>query len=422
MADDEGHSQGTVLFQPLGAPPLIDDGAMEDLIEKLKLLNYETEFCPTNKPPFKLLGKAYFAVADSNPNAQFYYFTSLVSWLMTAAGHSGFPPPGQFDDPNATSTNVLEELKAMHLQTGNLAPNRIRAGHGEAVQTILALLVDKALIAKGFSFAAIDYPSEKAEDLDAADGGKDGGANVADDFIDDNIAVDSEEEDDEVFSSAPGKSKGQLEEQDAIVPQVSAEQWALEVERVGPQLQLRSDEIKDWRARIEVASTLLKAVEKMYPDVKTMLIRMGDDLDKNCDRIKSREQTLSQQFKEHVEEYRVKLRELSASQEEFNQVSSKVSGLTNDLNQVTEMLERTKSDIEDREAKISNTTPLMQIKDALAKVRSEIKQMSLRIGVLQHTVLHYNLRQAKEKREGRSNAAQQDESDFNEHEYSFNLS
>lgn len=397
-------------MQPLGAAPIIDDSTMEDLIEKLKLLNYETEFCPTSKPPFKLLTKTFFNEskdAGTNTNLQFFYFTSLVAWLMDAAGHQGFPAPGQFDDPNATSTNVIQELRAMQLPIGNMAPNRIRLGSGEYVLTILCLLVDRALMAKGFAFSPIQYPSEKAEDLDALDAARPEDA-IDDDFIDDTIAIDSEDEPDEEYSSVP-KGRGAFVEEEAIVPQVSSEQWALEVERVGPQLQLRSDDA-GWRPRIEVVSTLMKAVEKMYPDVKTMLIRMGDDLEKSCDLIKTREQSLSQHFSEHVEEYRIKLRELSISQEEHNQMSAKVGALTNELNQLSEQIERTKSEMTERDNKFSDQTPLTRIKDALAKIRSEIKQMSLRIGVLQHTVLHYNLRQSKEKK-----------SEPIDHEYSFNL-
>jgi estrogen-related receptor beta like 1 len=40
-----------------------------------------------------------------NPNQQFYYFTSLVAWLLTVCGHP-FTAPGQFDAPNATISKI----------------------------------------------------------------------------------------------------------------------------------------------------------------------------------------------------------------------------------------------------------------------------------------------------------------------------
>ena len=281
-------------------------------------------------------------------------------------------------------------------------------------------------MAKGFSFAPIQYPTEKAEDLDALDAQREAEGTGGDDEIEDHAAVDSDEEDEMYVAGAGASGKVQSnDDDDMIAPQVTAEQWQIEVERVAPHLQLRADDVKDWRARIEVATTLLKAVDKMYPDVKTMLVRMGDDLEKNRDRIHKREETLSQQFKEHVEEYRTKLRELSTSQELHNQASGTVGGLSNDLNHITELLERTKDEINEREAKISDNSPLMQIKDAVVKVRTEIKQMSLRIGVLQHTVLHYNLRMTREKKENRTkysaDAEDGEPEDDDDHEFSFRL-
>ena len=410
MAEEEPSSTQTQALQVLGGQPYIDDCTMEDIIEKLKLLNYDKEFCQSSRHPFKLLHRTFFSQgsAADNANAQFYYFTSLVSWLMGLCGHKGFPPPGQFDDPNATSTNILTELRVMGLPVANLAPGRIRQGSGEAVLTILTLLADKALMTRGFNFRPVEYSMERYDEL--ADPMADGAADVDSNDIDDNVAVDSDEEDD-VFVSVGGVKGARDESSQPIQSQVSAEQWNLEVERVGPLLQVRSEEIRDWRARIEGAGTLLKAVEKMYPEVKMMLQRMGDDLEKNKDRIQKREQTLAQQFQEHVEEYRVKLRELNTAQETFNQANQNVSQLSFELNQVSEQLEQTKREIEDRENKISDSSPLMQIKEAVATVRSEIKQMSLRIGVLQHTVLHYTLRQSKVKREAGSHEYE-DEAEF----------
>lgn len=406
MADDERGDQGAPSNQTsvitLGSNPPVDDATMDDILDKLKLLNYEVEFCQPYK--FKPLNRSYFVKGATNENAsnQFFYFTSLVSWLMGVAGHKGFPPPGQYDEPNATSTNVLTELRVMGLPVSNLAPNRVRIGSGDAVLNILTLLTDAALLARRFEFTPVQYVMDKYTELQV-DSDRTGGIGADEDGIDDHIEADSDDGDEMyVYAGGTHAKASKDETAAAITSQVSAEQWHLECERVGPLLQVRSEEIKDWRARIEGAQTLLKAVEKMYPDVKTMLTRMGDDLQKSADRIQKREQTLGQQFGEYVEDYRLKLRDLSTTQDAFNQTSANVAQLSQELNQVSESLDATKRDIEDRESKISDTTPLMQIKEAVTKVRGEIKQMALRIGVLQHTVLHHTIRQSKVKREGRT--------------------
>ncbi|CBH16268.1 hypothetical protein, conserved [Trypanosoma brucei gambiense DAL972] len=391
-----------------GSGVIIDDGTMDDLIDKLRILRYETEFCPRVKPPFKPLSKYYFSGPSTidNPNAQFYYFTSLCSWLMGLSGRN-FEPPGQFDDPNATATNILMELRGMNITAPNLAPNRLRQASGEAVLTVLSLLADHAILSKGLNIRAIDYSN--IEKFDELEGATDGDENYGiGDEVEDNVMIDSDD-DDELYVRAVGGKSGKEDTGIPVESEINADEWNLEVERVGPLLHVKSEAIQDWRSRIENAAILLKAVEKMYPEVRQMLQRMSDDLEKSKDRIQKREQTLAQQFSDQVEDYRVKLRELNSSQDAANIASQSVQQLSAELNQVSGLLDQVKRDIEEREAKLSDTSPLMQVKDAAVKVRAEIKQMSLRIGILQHTVLHYVMKQTKAKREGTANTSGGDE-------------
>lgn len=375
----------------------IDDSTMLDVVDKLKFLNYESEFCPLVKPPFKPLSKTYFSAPSTidNPNAQFYYFTSLSAWLMNISGKS-FEAPGQFDDPNSTATTILAELRSMGISDVNVAPNRIKQGSGDAVIQILSALVDHTIKTKGFAFRPIAYNKIERydEDADVADGGS---IEEEADDVEDKVVIDSDDEDD-VFIRANADKDG-----DAggvpISSSINADEWNLEVERVAPLLQIRGNVADDWRSRVESATVLMKAVDKMYPDVKQMLDRMTADMERSRERIQKREKTLAQQFSEQVEEYRVKLRELNTSRDSASAASLSVQQLTSELNQVSEILDQTKRDIEERESKISDTTPLMHVKEAVAKVQSEIKQMELRIGVLQHGVLHHVMKQTKARHE-----------------------
>jgi intraflagellar transport protein 57 len=290
---------------------------------------------------------------------------------------------------------------------------------------VLLMLADKALLLKHFSFRPIEYPKPKdkadvekptnigEQDEDnnnnaSSSGNVLGGARRRKGGFDDiedrvgDIAQSDDEDDgeDEMFTGIYGSGAGRAAAAQPTQTEVSADVWNMEVERVAPLLQTAvvGIEIRDWRARVEGALTLMKAVDTMYPEVRGMLERVGDDLDKSLDRIRKREQTLGQQFVEQVEEYRGKLRRLNTLQDQFNTVSGRVSGLSSELNNVTATLEDVKAKISEYEEKSSDTTPLVKIKEAVAKVRAEIKEMSLRIGVLQHTVLHYALRQQKERK------------------------
>ncbi|KPA76741.1 hypothetical protein ABB37_07571 [Leptomonas pyrrhocoris] len=376
----------------------VDDSTMGDIIDKLRILNYEIDFCRAVRPPFSPLSPFYFSGSSSvdNPNAQFFYFTSLCAWLMKLCGHQ-FDAPGQFDDPNASSTTILAEMRSMNISIPNIAPTRLKQGSGEAILAVLSALVSAALKSKDYHYEAMDYSFvEKYDELaSVADAEDDQG----EDEIEDNVVIDSDDDDEVYVRAVTGNKQTKTDADRPPTPKVDVEEWRMEVERVAPLLQVRPLAIDDWRSRIESATVLLKAVEKMYPDVKLMLERLGGDMEKSKDRIQKREQTLAQQFSDQVEDYRVKLRELNTSRDAANVAQQSVQQMTVELNQVSELLDQTKRDIEERQAKISDTTPLIQVKEAVVKVQAEIKLMSLRIGILQNGVLQHVMRQTKARRE-----------------------
>lgn len=80
---------------------------MENLYDKLKLLNYDAEFVQNLK--MKPIHRHYFVLAK-NPGEQFYLFTTLSAWLIRKMGRM-FEQPHESDDPNATISNILDVLR-----------------------------------------------------------------------------------------------------------------------------------------------------------------------------------------------------------------------------------------------------------------------------------------------------------------------
>lgn len=104
MADGDGHEveeggPGMLYF------PFMQ---MEALLDKLKALGYDQQFC--KKLKLRPLNKVYFAI-QSNAGEQFYYFTSLAAWLLRLAGRQ-VQQPQEDDDPNATISMILDELRS----------------------------------------------------------------------------------------------------------------------------------------------------------------------------------------------------------------------------------------------------------------------------------------------------------------------
>lgn len=82
--------------------------AMEDLLDKLKVLNYDAEFVKNMK--MKPLNRYYFAI-QTNPGEQFYLFTSLAAWLINKCGKV-LEQPQEYDDPNSTISIILDCVRA----------------------------------------------------------------------------------------------------------------------------------------------------------------------------------------------------------------------------------------------------------------------------------------------------------------------
>ena len=58
---------------------------MEDLLDKLKLLDYEREF--SSEMRMRPLNRHYF-VLQTNPGEQFFMFSSLAAWLIRKLGNA----------------------------------------------------------------------------------------------------------------------------------------------------------------------------------------------------------------------------------------------------------------------------------------------------------------------------------------------
>eukprot|EP01059_Diplonema_ambulator_P000538 TRINITY_DN1043_c0_g1_i2.p1 TRINITY_DN1043_c0_g1~~TRINITY_DN1043_c0_g1_i2.p1 ORF type:complete len:439 (+),score=167.84 TRINITY_DN1043_c0_g1_i2:168-1319(+) len=367
---------------------------MEDILEKLKILNYMVNFAqswPTTKGHnFRPLTRMHFVTPAGNLNEQYFYFASLTAWLVSICGGK-IDTPDQFDDPNVVSTNIIQALKDLDLPVRDIMPSKIRQGFGDSVLLTLSMLTDQALKEKGFQFVSPSYPADKYDD----DLNIDDPAAVGENEIIDDVSIKEDSDDDEWYEGVPGQTKTHDEAPQMIESQVRPEEWRLELETVAPQLKLTQQEhMKDWRAHIDWIGNLLKKLNAVFPEVKQSLENVKEDIQKAIEKIQKREGTLSTQFTDQVEKYRVIHQELSSYQENYNTCNQSVNNLSARLNQITEDLERVKQDIQDREAQMSDSKPLVNIKKALSDLKAETKTMELRIGVLQYTVLHQAIRQS----------------------------
>ena len=159
---------------------------MDDIIEKLRLLNYEINFC--KKFNHKIINKYYFACNiygfnfdyKDNPTKetypiQFAYFFDLCNWLMALINQNvnynilqeiyiKFKKYDKKKSQDAQIQELLNDLK--NSQDKVLLNSRFKYGYGDGVCLVLTQLCDKYLIKQNFIFKKPKYKdSQKIEKI-----------------------------------------------------------------------------------------------------------------------------------------------------------------------------------------------------------------------------------------------------------------
>ncbi|GAQ80546.1 intraflagellar transport protein 57 [Klebsormidium nitens] len=365
------------------------DVLVEFIVEKLKLLNYEKEFCKRRRPPWPPLARTYFAYPSNNANEQLFYFTSLVTFLLSLSGRR-FKEPGQFDDPNATCTNILMELQNLGFAPPSFPPAKLKQGYGDAVCGVLDGLASLALEKQKFVFRAPVYKSESyPEEAEADEEGDE------DDILDEAMMPDLDDDDDALVgvTSRDTGAGPSIALQAPLESKVDPAEWKLELERVGPQLRLTVvADVKDWRTHLEQASQQHGEIAKSLPEGKGQLDKVESEVAAALEKLSTREKYINSQFVELTQDYRTKRDVLSEKQEAYNKSMDSIAKLTDELAHISERLESIKQTMDERGNDISDSSPLVKIKKAIEALKSELKQMEVRIGVAEHTLLQVNLK------------------------------
>uniref|UniRef100_A0A3B5MQP7 Intraflagellar transport protein 57 homolog n=1 Tax=Xiphophorus couchianus TaxID=32473 RepID=A0A3B5MQP7_9TELE len=365
---------------------------MENLLEKLKLLNYEEEVLV--KHNMKSLTRHYFVSSPylvSNPGEQFYMFTIIAAWLINVAGRR-FTEPQEYDEPNATVSNILAELRAFGVKV-DFPPSKLKSGSGEFVCFVLDRLAEEALKNRGFTFRRPNYPAENTEEESMMD---DDAELTLSKVEEEMIEADDEEEN--VMDLEALKLRNEAEPSskpdDILESTVDAAEWRLEVERVLPQLKvtIRTDN-KDWRIHLDQMHQHRDGIKSSLKDTKSYLDKLQEDIGKTLEKVSSREKYINNQLEALIQEYRNAQARLSEAKERYRQASVGVMTRTRVLAEISEELEKVKQEMEDKGSSMSDGAPVVKIKQSLTKLKQEVVQMDVRIGVVEHTLLQAKLKE-----------------------------
>lgn len=83
-----------------------------------------------------------------------------VAWLLQLCGIN-VPPPKEFDDPNATLSNLLNGCRALGFVPVSYPPVKLTNGYGREVCGVLDALLDLTLERQGFTFGKPVHQPDK---------------------------------------------------------------------------------------------------------------------------------------------------------------------------------------------------------------------------------------------------------------------
>ncbi|CAF0872569.1 unnamed protein product [Brachionus calyciflorus] len=375
---------------------------MNNLLNKLKLLNYEDEYLIRWK--MKPLSRHYFAI-QSNTGEQFHSFITLAAWLIQQCGNN-FDKPQEFDDPNTVVSGILNQLRKFGYEV-NFGVNKVKTGSGEQVIYTLNRLSDEALKNKNFSWKDPEYNNELEEQDDDQNKDEVDEAELDLNKIEENMLKydddDDEIEDENILNmEALNKlntivnSKNMIPEkrhEEILESNTDATEWKLEVERVLPQLKvtIKTDH-KDWRTHIEQMHNYQESIEESLKETKTYFEKLYDEISRTLEKIGSREKYINNQLEEPMQALRNYQDRLAEIKETFRVRYSGVTERSNILNQVTNELQRVKEEMEEAGQSMTDGSPLIKIKKAMENIKLDMKNMDVRIGVLEHILIQAKLR------------------------------
>ncbi|KAJ7555123.1 hypothetical protein O6H91_05G023300 [Diphasiastrum complanatum] len=310
---------------------------MDLVVDKLNLLDYDSQFCRTRLPPWPGLHKFYFAFPSNNHDEQFRYFTSLVVWLFKLIGHE-LSTPSKLEDPNATCADILLQLREIGFSTPSWPSKKLEQGYGDAVCSVLDGLATLALETQKFEFHMPNYDNDIALRSTLNE------VKDIDDSFGDELYLPKREE------QETSNTKDELDEvvtKSKATSVVDPKQWQLELERVAPQL--RASVVadgNDWRARLEHALQLHGEMSQT----------------------------------------------LEANNEQLQRVDLQISDYSATKDRLTEVQQKQNKSLENVAALKDGISATA---NQLDKVKEELREMEVRIGTLQHTLLQVGLKKAQ---------------------------
>lgn len=385
--------------------------AMEDVLEKLRCLNYEQQFIRHLKQ--RAVSRDEFILPAKNTGMQFNLYIELIKWLLSQINKENniealvdFLNVDVFDDPNVIGQKLMLSLRELDYDM-DFPMTMLKQPNGEVATSILNFLTDRALQSQNFQNVVEPiYISENIVDKE----------NTEDESNNEEEIIDT---DDETFDDSRDSielccypitniqdnskdvsetSQVQVQSHDIITSDIDPTSWRAELERVSPDLDINFDDLdndttlgKSWRRQV---SNALLENEKIVLEMnrsKDALQRLSKESNRTLEMINVKERIINEKFKNIIDENNFFNDKLMNLVDNRNLSSSQMDELKAEFSLVSKKLDEVKMKVDEKGNQMTDTNPLLQIKTTLKEIKAEIREYDLQIGILEHNLLKRRL-------------------------------
>eukprot|EP00249_Psilotum_nudum_P012133 c23597_g1_i3 orf=138-1115(+) len=263
---------------------------MEFVLDKLKLLSYEQNFCNSRKPPWPRLHKFYFVMPSNNRNEQYLYFESLVSWLLSLVG-CNLQLSKEEGDPNRTCMNIMFHLKELGFAPPNWPTTDLKQGFGDAVCCVLDSLANLALESQKFEFKQPVHISESFS------GEYEDGLG--------SILCHIPNKSDIICSGTTWKysHSDAFDRSTKAEPKIVQQMLKVDIEHVSSELASMTRDGENWRLHLHEAQQLHVEMCKILVDICNQLQRVEFDISSTLEKLQKREKFMNMHLESLVAGY-----------------------------------------------------------------------------------------------------------------------
>ena len=285
-------------------------------------------------------------------------------------------------------------MKNVGIECG-VPPNQLRQGFGTPICIVLLSLVDKVIQKIGFSFKKPKLEENKK-------GSGEGGLDIEDempDLINNEIDYGDDINGDEKKAASSNVKKEAEQPDDGtgiMFSGTTQEDWNRELEKVGMKLKLEYGKINangtsEWREHIQQIKQGGEKFNVAIPESRAVLENLSSEIDKSLEKIIKKEELLSKNHENIISDYKERHKDRNIQINEYQQLNEMVEEMKREAEEVNDKIAQANEKYDKLSKKISDTSKLGNIKQAMQNLQNENISLDMKINILNHSILKYTI-------------------------------